>query len=73
MTEREDWIAAYAAKLGVEPPSAEQFNDILEIAAAAAHGSEKTAAPIACWLAGTTGRPLRELLRAAEEIEEAKR
>jgi hypothetical protein len=72
MSEREDWIAAYAAKLGVEPPTAEQFNDILEIAAAAAHGSEKTAAPIACWLAGITGRPLGELRKAAEEIEEAR-
>jgi hypothetical protein len=67
--ERDQWIEAYAAKLGVDAPTAEQFNDILDLAAAAAHTSEKTAAPIACWLAGITGRPVREMLRAAEEIE----
>jgi hypothetical protein len=67
--DREEWIAAYAAKLGVEPPDAKQFNEILDLAAAAAHGSEKTAAPIACWLAGLTGRPVAELRKAAEEIE----
>jgi hypothetical protein len=66
---REEWIQAYAEKIGVEPPTTEQINEVLDLAAAAAHGSEKTAAPLACWLAGTSGRPLAEVLRAAEELE----
>jgi hypothetical protein len=68
-TTREEWVRAYAEKIGVEPPTTEQVNEVLDLAAAAAHGSEKTAAPLACWLAGISGRPLAELLRAAEELE----
>ena len=66
---REEWIQAYAAKIGVEPPTREQINEVLDLAAAAAHGSEKTAAPLACWIAGLSGRPLADLRRAAEELE----
>jgi hypothetical protein len=68
-TTREEWVRAYAEKIGVEPPTTEQINEVLDLAAAAAHGSEKTAAPLACWLAGLSGHPLAELLRAAEELE----
>jgi hypothetical protein len=66
---REEWIRAYAEKVGVDPPTAQQINEVLELAAAAAHGSEKTAAPLACWLAGLSGQPLADLRRAAEELE----
>jgi hypothetical protein len=66
---REKWVLAYAEKIGVDPPTSEQLNEVLDLAAAAAHGSEKTAAPIACWLAGLSGRPLAELRQAAEELE----
>ena len=34
------------------------MDEILRLAAVAAHASERIAAPIACWVAGTTGRPL---------------
>ena len=54
----EEWIEKFAAELGVEPPSGEEFSQILELAAEAAHASERTAAPVACWLAGRTGTPL---------------
>jgi hypothetical protein len=66
---REEWIRAYAGKIGVDPPTNEQINEVLDLAAAAAHGSEKTAAPLACWIAGLSGQPLTDLRRAAEELE----
>jgi hypothetical protein len=50
-----DWIAAFASRLGVEAPSQEQVAVLLELAGVAAHASERTAAPIACWLVGQTG------------------
>jgi hypothetical protein len=60
-----EWIAAYAAQLGVEPPTANEFKGILDLAAEAAHGSERIAAPVACWLSAKAGRPLDESLALA--------
>jgi hypothetical protein len=45
------WLAAFADKLGVATPTAEEFDDLLALAAVAAHASHRTAAPVACWLA----------------------
>lgn len=64
----EEWIAAYAAALGVQPPDAETVASLLALAATAAHASERTAAPVACWLAGAAGRPLDEAVARAEGI-----
>ena len=63
-----EWIDAYAAELGTDPPSAEEFKAILDLAAEAAHASERVAAPVACWLAASTGRSLDEVLAAARKI-----
>ena len=49
---RDEWIALFAAELGVDPPDAETVEVLLELAGTAAHASERTAAPIACYLAG---------------------
>jgi hypothetical protein len=49
---RDEWIAAFAADLGVDPPDADTVETLLELAGTAAHASERTAAPIACYLAG---------------------
>ena len=49
---RDEWIAAFAAALGVDPPDADTVETLLELAGTAAHASERTAAPIACYLAG---------------------
>ena len=63
-----DWLAAYAEKLGTAPPSNEEFKTILDIAAEAAHASERVAAPVACWVAARAGVDLDEALRAAHEV-----
>jgi uncharacterized protein DUF6457 len=56
------WIAAYAEQLGTEPPTSEEFKAILDLAAEAAHASERIAAPVACWLSANAGRSLEESL-----------
>jgi hypothetical protein len=50
-----DWITAFAAGLGVDPPPSEVVDTLLELAGVAAHASARTAAPIACWLVGQAG------------------
>jgi hypothetical protein len=64
-----EWLAAYAAKLGTDPPSPEEFRVLLDVAAEAAHASERVAAPVACWLAARAGVTPEEALRLAGEIE----
>jgi hypothetical protein len=65
---RGEWLAEFARRLDVQPPSDEEVEQLLSLAAAAAHASERTAAPIACWIAGRNPRALPELLELAREI-----
>jgi Domain of unknown function (DUF6457) len=51
----EQWLAAFAAALELPPPTPEEFDDLLALAGTAAHASERTAAPVACWLAARAG------------------
>jgi hypothetical protein len=56
---RDEWIAAFAADLGVDTPDAATVETLLDLAGTAAHASERTAAPIACYLVGLAGaRPV---------------
>jgi hypothetical protein len=64
----EKWIRTFADELGAEAPSQDQMDEILRLAGIAAHSSERIAAPIACWIAGRTGRPLSELREVAERL-----
>ena len=43
---------------------------LLGLAAVAAHASERTAAPLACWLAGRSEMSLERLKEVAEEVGE---
>jgi hypothetical protein len=65
----EEWIRTFADEIGCEPPNQEQMDEILRLAAVAAHASERIAAPIACYLGGTTDRSLSELIEIAEALE----
>jgi Domain of unknown function (DUF6457) len=67
----EQWIAAYAAELGVEPPTADEFATLLELAAVAAHSSERVAAPVACWVSAVAGLTPEEALALARRVGEA--
>ena len=68
---RDEWIAAFAREAGVEGPSPDEVRELLELAGTAAHASERTAAPLACWIAGRSGIPLRELGEIAERVPSA--
>ena len=63
-----EWIDAFAAQVGQEPPTKEELEAILDLAAVAAHSSERIAAPVACWLGGRTGATLEELRAAANRV-----
>jgi Domain of unknown function (DUF6457) len=65
---RDEWIAAFARELGVEPPAPEEAEKLLALAGTAAHSSERTAAPLACWIAGRAGASIEEFLAAAERV-----
>ena len=65
----DEWIAAFAERLGVAPPDNETVETLLSIAGVAAHASERTAAPIACFLIGRAGSDVSEAATAAAAIE----
>ena len=64
----EEWVQGFAEKLDLPAPSEDEFNAILDLAAVAAHSSERTAAPVAAWLAGRSGRSLAEVQAFADEV-----
>jgi hypothetical protein len=63
-----EWIDDFAAQIGTDPPTNDEIKQILDLAAVAAHSSERIAAPIACWLGGKVGASLDELQAAAELV-----
>jgi hypothetical protein len=63
-----EWLAAYAQKLGVPAPTKEELEAVLDLAGEAAHSSQRIAAPVATWLAGRAGLDLAEAMRYAEEV-----
>jgi hypothetical protein len=63
-----EWLAAYAHRLGVDPPTTDEFKAVLDLASEAAHSSERVAAPVACWLAAKAGVDLDEAMRLAREV-----
>jgi hypothetical protein len=66
----DEWIAAFAQEIGVAAPTEAEVGELLELAAEAAHSSERIAAPLACYLAGRSGAPVSELRAAAGRITE---
>lgn len=65
---RDEWIADFAARLGVEPPSPGVIDTLLDLAGTAAHASERTAAPLACFLVGLAGADPTDAAALAESI-----
>lgn len=63
-----DWIKRFAEELGLDPPSDSEVEQLLELAGVAAHASARTAAPIACWLAGQSALSTPELLKRARGV-----
>ncbi|MHB1711763.1 MAG: DUF6457 domain-containing protein [Acidimicrobiales bacterium] len=49
---RDRWLESFSELLGVRAPGPDEVEALLAIAGRAAHESERTAAPIACYLVG---------------------
>ena len=62
------WVAAFAGELGLEAPTDAEVEVLLELAAVAAHASERIAAPLACWLVGQAGMTPADALEAARRV-----
>lgn len=62
------WLGAFAESLGLPAPTDQEIADVLALAATAARGSARQAAPVACWLAARSGGDLAEAGRIASTI-----
>ncbi len=69
-TSAQEWIAEFAAAAGAEAPDEESIERLLKLAAVAAHSSERIAAPIACWIAGSAGLDVERAIAIAEALGE---
>jgi Domain of unknown function (DUF6457) len=65
---RDEWLKDFCERAGVESPTKEQVVALLDLAASAAHSSERTAAPLACWAAGRSELSLDELQELAKRV-----
>lgn len=63
-----EWLKAFSAELGVQEPSSDVIEVLLDMAGVAAHGSERVAAPIACYIVGVAGIDADEALAAARRV-----
>jgi hypothetical protein len=66
------WLAAFADRLGVEPPDEATVATLLDLAGVAAHASQRTAAPIACYLVGRAGLDVDAALDGARRVAPAR-
>lgn len=64
----DEWIDEFATRLGVTAPNESERAAILALAGTAAHASERTAAPIACWIAAAAGLSVEDALARAREL-----
>ncbi|MGO9559927.1 MAG: DUF6457 domain-containing protein [Acidimicrobiales bacterium] len=65
------WLDRFAEVLGVEVPSPEEVEDLLALAGVAARASERTAAPVSCWLVARAGLTPAQARAKASELAES--
>ena len=63
-----EWIDVFAARVGTEAPTAQEFSALLDLAGEAAHCSERVAAPVSCWGAARAGVDPGQALAIARGI-----
>ena len=66
---RDEWVAAFSTAAGIAAPSTDDIEALLELAGVAAHASERTAAPITCWIAAVARLRPAEALAIAESLQ----
>jgi hypothetical protein len=62
------WLDQYTTALGLEPITDDDVETLLALAGVAAHASERTAAPVSCYLAARAAVPLVDALGAARRL-----
>jgi len=62
------WCRAFATAAGIDPPTDQEIDDLLALAAIAAHASARQSAPITCWLAAKAGMTMERALAVAQTI-----
>jgi Domain of unknown function (DUF6457) len=67
---RDEWIKRFAELARVPAPTAQEVEALLALAGIAAHASERTAAPLACWIAGRSQLPAAQLCDLAGDVRE---
>jgi hypothetical protein len=65
---RSEWLRRFAAELGIPEPTDAEIESLLALAGTAAHASERTAAPLSCWLVGKAGLDPTAAQAAADRI-----
>lgn len=65
------WLAGYAQRLGVAPPTDQEVEQLLDLAGVAAHASERIAAPVACWLTARAQIDPAAALAIAQQVTDA--
>ncbi|MCL4433237.1 MAG: DUF6457 domain-containing protein [Actinobacteria bacterium] len=68
MMNRAEWIQAFADALDAAMLPEEEVELVLSLASEAAHGSERAAAPLACWIAGRSGASPARALEVARKL-----
>ena len=66
----QEWIVAYAEALHVPTPTEYEIEHLLDLAGVAAHASERTAAPLSCWLAAKAGFSAEQALAVAQHLKD---
>jgi hypothetical protein len=64
-----EWIESFAVALGLDGLDEATVDTLLELAGVAAHASERTAAPIACYLVGRAGVDPADALARARGVQ----
>jgi hypothetical protein len=67
-TDATAWVAEFARRLEVDAPDQALIDALLELAGVAAHASQRTAAPIACYLVGRAGVDAGAALEQARQV-----
>jgi hypothetical protein len=64
----QEWLTAFAARLGLDALPQEDIDALLDLASVAAHTSERLAAPLTCFLVGRSGISPADAKAIGDEI-----